>query len=236
MCNADVWSPVLKHLPPTRACQVIEQGDADSLPGLAQQLLDQAPPHMLLAGHSMGARIVLEAVRLAPDRIHGMALVDTGFLPRLQGQAGQEEAQKRFDLLRTARQQGVRAMAEIWVQGMVHPDRMKDGPLLASILQMFEQKTADDFERQIHALLNRPDATSVLQGLKIPTALVCGEQDAWSPPAQHRAMQQHVPHSSLHLIPHAGHMAPMEQPAALAQALLDGLLNTPLVSQPNFIL
>jgi pimeloyl-ACP methyl ester carboxylesterase len=225
MCNADVWAPVLEHLHPTMACQAIEQGDADSLPGLAQQLLDQAPPHMLLAGHSMGARIVLEAVRLAPDRIHGIALVDTGFLPRLPGQPGQEEARKRFDLLQTARQHGVRAMAEIWVQGMVHPDRLKDGVLMASILQMFERKTADDFERQIHALLNRPDATSVLKNLKIPTALVCGQQDAWSPPSQHLAMQQHAPHSSLHLIPNAGHMAPMEQPEALAQALRDGLFN-----------
>ena len=121
-------------------------------------------------------------------------------------------------------------MAEIWVQGMVHPDRLKDGALMVSIMQMLEQKTADDFERQIHALLNRPDATSVLKSLNIPTVLACGQQDTWSPPAQHLAMQQLTPQSSLHMIPNAGHMAPMEQPQALAHALQDGLLNAVLLS------
>lgn len=200
-------------------CHVAEQGDARTLSGLAQQLLDQAPEHMLLAGHSMGARIVLEAVRLAPERIHGVALLDTGYLPRLPGEAGAQEERNRMALLAVAQTQGVRAMAKVWAQGMVHPDRLSDNALMDDILHMFAQKNAHDFERQIHALLNRPDASSVLKTLKVPTALVCGQQDAWSPPSQHMAMQQLAPHSSMDLIADAGHMAPMEQPQAVSKAL-----------------
>ena len=122
-------------------------------------------------------------------------------------------------LLEVAQTQGVRAMAKVWAQGMVHPDRLSDNALMEDILHMFAQKNTHDFERQIHALLNRPDASSVLQALKVPTVLVCGQQDAWSPPAQHVAMQQLAPNSSLDLIANAGHMAPMEQPQAVAKAL-----------------
>lgn len=219
MCNATVWDPVLPRLATVCQATVCEQGDADSLTGLAQQLLAQAPAHMLLAGHSMGARIVLEAVRLAPQRIHGVALLDTGYLPRLSGAAGEEETQKRFGLLRVAQMQGVRAMAQNWVQGMVHPRRLGDTELIERIVTMFETRSPQDFERQIQALLNRPDARTVLQHLQVPTALICGRQDAWSPPAQHEAMHHMVPGSTLTLIDDAGHMAPMEQPDAVAQAL-----------------
>ena len=216
-------------------CHVAEQGNARSLSGLAQQLLDHAPDHMLLAGHSMGARIVLEAVRLAPERIHGVALLDTGFLPRSPGEAGALEERKRMALLEVAQTQGVRAMAQIWARGMVHPDRLSDDGLMDDILNMFAQQNVHDFERQIHVLLNRPDASSVLQGLKVPTALICGQQDAWSPPAQHVAMQQFAPHSSLDLIADAGHMAPMEQPQAVAQVLRSWLqkVSTSLESNDN---
>lgn len=219
MCNADVWAPVLPSLPAACAPRVVLQGSADTLTGLAQQLLDQAPPHMLLAGHSMGARIVLEAVRLAPERIHGVALLDTGHLPRPPGAAGEEEARKRFALLQVARSQGVRAMAQAWVQGMVHPSRLQDAVLIDRILTMFTQQSADSFERQIHALLNRPDASPVLQALNVPCHLICGRQDTWSPPAQHQAMQRLTPNATLELMEEAGHMAPMEQPVAVAQAL-----------------
>jgi pimeloyl-ACP methyl ester carboxylesterase len=230
MCNAAVWAPVLSQLAVHMDVHVAEQGDARTLTGLAQQLLDHAPEHMLLAGHSMGARIVLEAVRLAPERIHGVALMDTGYLPRLAGEAGAQEARNRMALLEVAQTQGVRAMAKVWAQGMVHPDRLSDNALMGDILHMFAQKNALDFERQIHALLNRPDASSVLQNLEVPTAFICGQQDAWSPPAQHVAMQELVPHSSLDLIADAGHMAPMEQPQAVAKALRAWLQKCPLKS------
>ena len=138
-------------------------------------------------------------------------------------------------LLEVAQRQGVRAMAKVWAQGMVHADRLSDDALMDDILDMFAQQNAHDFERQIHVLLNRPDASIVLQDLKVPTALMCGQQDAWSPPEQHVAMQQLAPHSSLDLIPDAGHMAPMEQPQAVAQVLRSWLqkVSTSLESNDN---
>ncbi len=219
MCDHAVWEPLLPWIAQDRNCMLVNHARADSLTQMAHQLLQQAPPQMVLAGHSMGARVVLEVLRLAPERVKGVALLDTGYLPKASGQAGDEEARKRFDLLKMAQAQGVRAMAHEWVQGMVHPDRLADAELIERILQMFERKSADIFACQIHALLNRPDGSDVLRAIDVPTLLLCGKQDAWSPPAQHAAMQSLAARASLVLVDDAGHMAPMERPQAVASAL-----------------
>ena len=222
MCDHAVWAPLLPWLAADRQCAVVDHAQADTLPQMARQLLAVAPAQFLLAGHSMGARVALEVLRLAPERVRGVALMDTGFLPRPSGLAGDDESGKRFALLKIAKEQGVRAMAQQWVRGMVHPDRLQDAELIERILAMFERKSADIFERQIRALLSRPDGSDVLRALHVPTLLMCGAQDAWSPPAQHQAMQALVPSAwgQIDLIEQAGHMAPMERPAEVARSLL----------------
>jgi pimeloyl-ACP methyl ester carboxylesterase len=58
------------------------------------------------------------------------------------------------------------------------------------------------------------------QRLTMPTLVQCGRQDSWANIAQHQAMQALAPHAALDIIEDAGHMAPMEQPAAVAASLL----------------
>lgn len=225
MCDQAVWSPILPALSAVAECQVIDHGEADRIERMAQQVLDVAPERFALAGHSMGGRVALEVVRLAPQRVSRLVLMSTGHLPRASGAAGEEEARKRYALLEIARKQGVRAMAQDWVRGMVHPDRLSDAPLMESILAMFARKSAADYARQIHALLERPDASAVLRQLQCPTLFVCGQEDSWSPVSQHQAMAQLVPGSraQIAVIPHAGHMCLMEEPTAVAQALTQWL-------------
>ena len=126
-------------------------------------------------------------------------------------------------LLEVAQQHGVRAMAQQWVKGMVHLDRLQDAPLIDSILGMMSRKTAECFAGQQHALLTRPDASPVLSALRIPTLLLCGRQDSWANVAQHTAMQVLAPHAQLSVIEDAGHMVLMEQPEASVRVICDFL-------------
>lgn len=227
MCDHAVWTPTWPHLARPRALLVADHGDARSLGAMAERLLREAPPVFALAGHSMGARVAVEVLRRAPRRVRGLALLDTGYLPRADGEAGEEEARKRHALLAVAREQGVRAMAQSWVQGMVHPERLRDSDLIEAIVAMFERRSADVFEAQIAALLARPDAREVLSGvaseMDMPTLVLCGRQDSWAPVAQHEAMQALLGPGELVVVENAGHMAPMEQPAAVAEALSNWL-------------
>lgn len=93
------------------AYTTVDHGDADSLVVMAERILDSAPALFDLAGHSMGGRVALEVMRLAPQRVRRLALLGTGHRAKESGEAGAEELRKRQVLLDIARTQGVRAMA-----------------------------------------------------------------------------------------------------------------------------
>ena len=227
MCDAASWGAVPSGLSDLADCHVVDHGTADSLVQMAEQLLAGAPARFALAGHSMGGRVALEVMRLAPERVTHLGLFDTGHLARPAGAAGDEEVRKRMALLAIAREQGVRAMAAEWVKGMVAPQRLTDAALIESILAMFERKSADIFERQLHALIHRPDATVVLQRLKVPTLVLCGELDAWSPPAQHQVIADCIPaRPAIVAVQGGGHMVMQEQPEAVLQAMRQWLAPT----------
>ena len=219
MCDRAVWGGVIEALPPETAIDVAAHGDLDSLRAMAERALTLAPQRFAVAGHSMGGRVAFEMFRRAPERVAGLALLDTNYRPRPAGEAGAREERERLELLAVARSSGTRAMGRSWVANMVHPSRRGDAPLIEAIVDMFGRKSADVFEAQIRALLARPDAAPLLGAIRCPTLIVCGREDSWAPLARHEEMAAAIPGSKLAVIEEAGHMAPMERPRAVAAAL-----------------
>jgi len=219
MCDMTVWTHQAEHLGTAATIAIPDHGRIDSLPKMAEAILERAPERFALAGHSMGARVAFEVFRQAPERITGISLMDTAYAPRQPGAAGEAEASQRYALLDIARKRGTRAMGEVWVQKMVHPDRLSDTTLLDAILDMFARKTADNFAAQIRALLDRPDATPLLPQIQCPALVLCGRQDAWSDLAQHEQMAARIPHSTLAVVEDCGHMSTMERPEEVTDAM-----------------
>jgi pimeloyl-ACP methyl ester carboxylesterase len=103
---------------------------------------------------------------------------------------------------------------------MLGPGRARDGALMARLTAMVERATPQLFQHQIAALLGRPNAHRGLSAIPCPTALIVGRQDGWSPLAQHEEMAALIPGAVLTVIEGAGHMSPVEQPQAVAEALV----------------
>ncbi len=222
-CDAAVWAPQVAALHGQAHCLIPGWGLRDSLTAMARQVLDEAPTERFcVAGHSMGGRVALEVMRLAPQRVERVALLSTGTHPLPAGEAGEKEKAGRLALLKIAREQGMRAMAQEWAKGMVHPECI-GSPLFEQVLDMFERGSAAQYAAQINALLNRPDAAPQLSGIQCPTLVLTGREDAWSGPAQHQAMAAAIPHAQLVIVEHSGHMCTMEQPQAVSAALADWL-------------
>ena len=219
LCDEHVWTSQRAALADLADVHVAEHALRDSLPAFAKDILNKAPARFALAGHSMGGRIALEVFRAAPERVAALALLDTGHNPLPLGGAGTRETDGRFRLLAMAREQGMRAMARDWVQGMVHPSRLEDHPLVDGILDMFESKSPDIYAAQIHALLNRPDAGAVLSQIKCPTLILCGHEDSWSTAPRHYEMAARIAGSTLVDIPVCGHMSTLERPEAVNEAM-----------------
>lgn len=228
LCDRAAWSPVLPQLGTAARCSIAEYADERSLVAMADRVLRDAPPTFALAGHSMGGRVALEIVRRAPGRVERLALLDTGYRAQADGTAGADERARRLALLALAQAKGMRAMAREWVQPMVDPARLADNALIDTILDMFERRTPSQFAGQIEALLARPDATALLPTIACPTLVLCGRADGWSTPAQHEEMAALIPRSRLAIVDDCGHMAPMERPQAIADAMLAWLHASPL--------
>ena len=220
LCDRASWAPVLPFLAPHADCIVPDYSSESSLAAMAERAMAEAPPSFAVAGHSMGGRVALEVLRAAPGRVGRLALLDTGYRSRPDGTPGDDERARRYALLALARERGMRAMGREWMRAMVHPARLADAALVDAILDMVGRQTPDRYAGQIDALLARPDVTALLRSIDVPTLIACGRQDAWSPLAQHEEIAALVPRCRLAVFEDCGHMAPMEQPRAVAAALV----------------
>jgi len=213
LCDHTVWRSQIAQLPEV-ACTIADYGSCDTLPAMAECALKVAPARFALAGHSMGARVALEIMRIAPQRVERLALLDTGIHMIQPG-----ETEKRMKLVELARTQGVEALCEAWLPPMVHPDRLGDAPFMQPLRDMVARFTPERFAAQISALLNRPDPAPLLASIACPTLVGVGRQDAWSPPAQHEPIAAGIRNARLVIFENAGHFAPYERPDQITTAM-----------------
>jgi pimeloyl-ACP methyl ester carboxylesterase len=219
LCDEAVWAAQLPALEQRGPVRVVENGLLDSLGDMAAAILAWAPARFAIAGHSMGGRIAMEVCRRAPERVTHLALLDTGCLPLPKGPAGERERQARLTLLETARRNGMQTMAKRWVQTMVHPEHARNRVLIERIVAMLARRTPLHQEKQVKALLERPDATDVLRNVRCPTLVLCGREDRTSDLDHHVMMAGLIPGAELAVIEQCGHMCTMEQPDTVTAQL-----------------
>jgi 3-oxoadipate enol-lactonase len=84
---------------------------------------------------------------------------------------------------------------------------------------LIKQQSAAALRGGVQRMMSRPDSTSLLQQLAVPTLIIVGGEDVLTPPDDARAMAALVPQAQLVEIPHAGHLPNLEEPRAFNAAL-----------------
>jgi len=219
LCDETFWSDIPRRLAGVAQVSVVSFRGFSSIAAMARHVLDIAPTHFALAGHSMGGRVALEVIRSEPHRITGLALLNTGVHAVRDG-----EPQSRRRLLQIALERGMSALAAEWLPPMMGSDVARTAELIPQMTAMIQKWTVDAYAEQVNAMLHRPEALSVLPTISVPTLLLSGSDDAWSPVSQQETIRRRVPHATLFEIHGAGHMAPLERPDSVAIALREWLL------------
>lgn len=212
-----VWQPladaVAGHMPAHHA----DLTQSSSITDMARGLLAAVSGPIIVVGHSMGGRVALEMARLAPERVRGLVLANTGHGPKREGE--EIKRQQVIDL----GHKSMDLLADAWLPPMLDPARIADKTLMAKLRAMVLRADAPMHERQIRALLGRPNATAYLQTIACPILLITARQDSWSPIAQHEEIAAAVPDAELVVIENAGHFAPVERPTEVTRAITDWL-------------
>ncbi|MEM9802288.1 MAG: alpha/beta fold hydrolase [Planctomycetota bacterium] len=166
---------------------------------------------------SMGGYASLAMWERHPTRIRSMALVDTrAAADDAAGRSARDAAAAR---LRAGERDG-------WTSDSI-PKLVGPGAsdsVHSSIRAMIDSTPVETIVAALVGMRDRADRTETLATIDVPTLVLCGEDDALTPPAMSREMAGHLPDSRLEIIPGAGHMAPMEAPEAVNAALRSFLL------------
>jgi pimeloyl-ACP methyl ester carboxylesterase len=211
---APVVPPLWRYGPVTTANHIRD----DSMGAIARRILAEAPPRFALAGHSMGGYIAFEIMRQAPERVAKLALINTQARPDTP-----EATERRRGQI--ARVQGgeYHAVLDELFLGFVHPSRRGDAGLRQLVHDMGDDIGAEAFVRQLTAIMGRADSRPTLAVISCPTLVLSGDEDNTIPNSLSVEMADGIQAAKLTIIPQCGHLSQLEQPRAVADALVDWL-------------
>ena len=220
LCDERLWQPQaerLADLPDPIIANVIGDG---SVSEMARSVLDAAPSagRFALAGLSMGGYVALEVMRVAPERVARLALLDTSARADTP-----EQTSERRELIELAEKGRFEEVPRRLLPRMLHPDRLDDERLTSTVFGMADAVGPEAFVRQEEAIIGRPDSRETLSGIACPTLVLCGREDALTPLPLHEEIASLIPGSRLRVVEKCGHLSTLERPEAVTAALREWL-------------
>ncbi|WP_435300501.1 alpha/beta fold hydrolase [Timonella sp. A28] len=170
---------------------------------------------VVLAGLSMGGYVAQAALNLFSKDIHGLILLDT------RSQADTETAvENRLRIAEQALREGSSAVVLGMASATLSPETVAvRSEIVAYMRGLIESQTPQGIAWSQRAMACRADSSETLAQWEKPSLLIVGEDDEISPAEVMADIAATMPNARLEKIPHAGHMAPVEQPRAVAHAI-----------------
>jgi pimeloyl-ACP methyl ester carboxylesterase len=168
------------------------------------------------AGVSMGGYVAMAMARRHPGRVAGLALIDT----KADADAPEARANRERIAAAVTGDAGTRALApmlDTLIGASSHAARPE---VVRRVREQLAAAPPAGVAWSQRAMAARPDCWQLLAGLEVPVAVLVGEEDVLTPPSAAAAMAAGTRDAVLGVLPRAGHLTPLEAPAAVAEALL----------------
>ncbi|MBN9390047.1 MAG: alpha/beta fold hydrolase [Chloroflexi bacterium] len=184
---------------------------ADQLAGLLDAL---QLPKAVIVGLSMGGVLAQEFYRRHPERVLALVLSDTN-----TGGGARPPAERQ------ARLEGrLKALAELSLEEMARqraPALLSPEPapgLVAEVEAMIRELHPAGYRAMVLAL-DAADTRPVLPTVAVPALVMWGDQDRVTPRPEADILRTGIPGAAFEIIPGAGHLSNLEQPAAFNRAV-----------------
>lgn len=231
-CNRSMWAPQISALTQSHEFRVITpdfrgfgESDVTEGPSLMETLATDVAALLdalhieecFLGGISMGGYVAFAFYRAYAARVRALILADT----RAQADTPEGRA-ARAENAQLAEREGSQAIAERLLPRLLSPETLQESIGTTSRLRaMIEAAAPAGIAGALRGMALRPDATDLLPKITCPTLVLVGEEDSLTPPDDAHLLAKNIPNARLVIIPHAAHLANMEQPERFNQALYD---------------
>ncbi len=192
----------------------MEEPTMGAMAEAAMRVLNSRAPgrKAVVAGLSMGGYIAMEFARRFPEHLAGLVLCDT------RCRADTDEARANRDaMIEAVGERGVVEGTAPLVSKLLSPKAPVS--VAEEIRSMVEAGQPEVVVALIRALRDRWDHCAALEAVAQPALVVRGEDDALAPLDVTEEMARRLPNSRLAEIPGAGHVPPLEAPAAFHKEL-----------------
>ncbi len=225
MCDARLFAPQIAEFEHDYNVVVPDLAEP-SIKAMADAVLAAARPGPLnVAGLSMGGIIAMEMIAQAPDRIARLGLFDTNHYADAPERYGIRNRQ--IDDVKAGRLRDV--IIDEMKPVYLSKENRTNKVLLDLLVDMAMDIGPQAFVAQSLALRDRPDRSAVLQAYHGPVLVLCGEEDQLCLPERHRKMVTLLSNPELVLVPAAGHISTLENPAAVNAAMRNWLRRSPKI-------
>lgn len=198
---------------PARDDKVTMEQFADDMAALLDGLGICEP--VVLCGLSMGGYIAFQFWRKHAARLRALILCDT----RATADSP-EVAAGRLAMADRLRHELPASLVETMTPRLFAESTHRQHPEVVEGLRHVMMSTNPrGIAAAARGMAERPDMTASLDEIRCPTLVVVGRNDVISPPAEMRGMVEAIPGAKFVEIPEAGHMAPLENPAAVNAAI-----------------
>ena len=214
LCSARLYGPQVEALWPLGQVTVAEHRRDGDMDAIAARVLHDAPPRFALAGLSMGGYIAFAMMRLAPERIAKLALLDTSARP---DQPEQKAGREKF--IGMAEGGKLQDVVDALTPRFIHKNRHNDEPLKKIVRAMAADTGAEAFVRQTKAIMSRQDSRPLLPQIKCPTLVLVGDGDELTPPDLAKEIAAGIAGSKLVVVPDCGHLSTLERSEAVNAAM-----------------
>jgi 3-oxoadipate enol-lactonase len=167
-----------------------------------------------VAGCSMGGCVAQAFAGLYPSRVSALGLIDT------TPWYGADAPKTWRERAAAARSKGLAALTEFQAtRWFGEKFRATHAEVVQATNQIFLATNLDCYVATC-IMLGDADLRSYLPSLRIPVAVVVGEEDYATPVAMARQLHEAIPGSTLTILPGARHLTPIECPEEIASQLL----------------